>query len=109
MRPMDMVIAKYDTTGTLTNPSDLNVIESASGFSDVIISSHGWWTTAGRAQAEYAQFDGGCSNCFSQRRGNLSIPPDAQILPIGIEWPSMVADDLGAFTNIFEAFSYDDM
>lgn len=106
---MNLVIARYDSTGALTNAADLSVIDSAQGVSDIVIFSHGWWTTAGRAQNEYAQFDGGCSDCFSQRRGNLPIPPDTQILPIGIEWPSMVADDLGAFTNIFEAFSYDDM
>lgn len=106
---MDLVIAKFDGAGALINGADLNVIEASQGVSDFILSSHGWWTTAGRAQSEYAQFDAGCENCFGRRRGALPVPPDAQILPIGIEWPSMVADNLGAFTDIFEAFSYDDM
>ncbi len=39
----------------------------------------------------------------------LTIPPDRQLLPIGIEWPSMVSDTLGPFRNIFETFSYPDM
>ena len=106
---MDMIIVKFDSMGALTNSADLDVIDTSQGVSDFIVSSHGWWTTAGRAQSEYAQFDEGCASCFGRRRGPLPVPPDGQILPIGIEWPSMVAADLGAFTNIFEAFSYDDI
>lgn len=109
VRIMNLVVAKYDSTGALNNAPDLSVIDNAQDVSDFVIFSHGWWTAAGRAQAEYAQFAEGCSNCFNQHRGNWPIPSDAQILPIGIEWPSMVADGLGPFTNIFEAFSYDDM
>lgn len=106
---MDMVIAKYDATGTLANEGDLSVIESATNVTDVLIFSHGWWTAADRALREYTDFANGCGTRFAQRRGTLPIPPDAQILPIGIEWPSMVTNDLGTFANIFEAFSYDDM
>lgn len=106
---MDLVLAKIDENGVVSNPNDLNILDASTAFSNVFISIHGWWTGAEQAASEYATFVSGLSSRFAALRANLPIPPDAQLLPIGIVWPSMVPASLGPFRTIFEAFSYDDM
>jgi pimeloyl-ACP methyl ester carboxylesterase len=106
---MQIVIAALDENGAITNGKDLDVIEGSPGVTNVLIFSHGWWTSADAAEREYTQFDNGLAEALSQLRASLQIPPDEQLLPIGIQWPSMVSAALGPFRNIFEAFSYPDM
>ena len=109
---MPFVIVKIDETGKITDPDVLTgLVQEPFAFTDVFLSAHGWWTTPDRAVQEYNAFHGGLSECLAKYRSatGLVIPPDDQILAIGLQWPSMVSATLGPFRTIFEAFSYDEM
>lgn len=106
---MPFTIAKINEAGAITNPDNVNTyVRDPFDFTDVFISSHGWWTTPDGAEQEYTDFRDGLLACFETRRTapGLRIPQNDQILAVGIEWPAMVSDSLGPFDNIFEAFSY---
>lgn len=108
---MPYIIVTFKGDGTIANPNGLAAtLAQPFNFSDVLVFSHGWWTTAAQAESEYARFSDGVIACLGNRRSSLKNPPQlAQILALGIHWPSMVSESPGAFDNIFEAFSYDDM
>lgn len=107
--PTNLTIGTIDENGAITNPSDLNVIDRSTAFSEVFIFAHGWWTSPEHATDEYKTFAGGFGARLNALRATLAIPSDAQLLPIGIVWPSMVPAALGVFQNVFEAFSYADV
>lgn len=106
---MDLLIAKIDENGGITNQADLAAIEQVTAFTEVFIFSHGWWTAPERAAAEYTAFQAGLGGCLDALRGALVVPPNSQLLPIGIEWPSMVVVAGGLLADFFEAPSYPDM
>ncbi|HYM69388.1 MAG TPA: hypothetical protein VEZ44_07315 [bacterium] len=107
---MAYTIVPMASDGSIANPNVLDALAAqAAAVSDIFIFCHGWWTSAAQAQEQYTRFTDGVAACFQRRWDILAIPARNQILPIGVHWPSMVSDHPGVFTNLFEAFSYDDM
>src|SRR6202012_3665008 len=83
--------------------SDLNVatnfknaLNLPAPISDVFIYSHGWWTSATHALANYNQFSieltARISGIAGQARMALANLPSSP-LGVAIHWPSMISDD----------------
>lgn len=92
--------------GALIEPKRLRATLQAAmkqpfDFSDVFIYSHGWWTNADRAMADYTRFSIGLA-------GVILLAPclPASSLGIGIHWPSMLSEDSRSPLNFFEALSF---
>jgi len=71
-------------------------------FKDFFIYSHGWWTDATRAMADYNRFS---VEFVKAVRGVLGAAA-APALATGIHWPSMLSEDSGNITNYLEALSF---
>jgi hypothetical protein len=71
-------------------------------FDDFFIYSHGWWTDANRAMAEYNRFSVEFARVVRSASGAAAAPA----LGTGIHWPSMLSEDSGSITNYLEALSF---
>lgn len=77
-------------------------------FTDVFVYSHGWWTNAIAAAADYNRF----SVEFTRRLLLIGeAPPTLPRLPASafaaaVHWPSMLSEDQGSITNYLEALSF---
>jgi hypothetical protein len=71
-------------------------------FNDFFIYSHGWWTDANRAMAEYNRFSTEFTRVVRSAVGVAAAPA----LGTGIHWPSMLSEDSGSITNYLEALSF---
>ena len=77
-------------------------------FTDVFVYSHGWWTNATGAAADYNRF----SVEFTKRLLLIGgVPPALPHLPgstfaAGVHWPSMLSEDQNSITNYAEALSF---
>ncbi len=79
------------------------------GTTDVFLYSHGWWTSAIRAMAQYNRF----SIEFADKGIEIAslTPPaltrlPAKALGVGLHWPSMLSEDQGSALNFLEATSF---
>src|ERR1700722_11444106 len=96
--------------------ADLNVsgnffkaLNSPVAVSDVFIYSHGWWTSATRALANYNQFTIEFSafvSLIAARGSPVLTKLPASPLGIAVRWPSMIEDDESALVNKLEPFSF---
>lgn len=79
------------------------------GITDVFCYSHGWWTTAVRAVAQYNRFSiefvDRMLEIVAKEPPILSRPP-GQSLAIGLHWPSMLSEDNGSPINFGEIGSF---
>lgn len=71
-------------------------------FDDFFIYSHGWWTDATRAMADYNRFSVEFAKTLRGILGGAGRPA----LGTGIHWPSMLSEDSGNVTNYLEALSF---
>src|ERR1700682_580084 len=80
------------------------------GITDVFLYSHGWWTSAVAALADYNRF----SVNFADKTLEIAAiepPPLARLrttkaFGVGLHWPSMLSEDTGSFLNRLEATSF---
>jgi hypothetical protein len=80
------------------------------GITDVFLYSHGWWTSAVAALADYNRF----SVNFADKTLEIAAiepPPLARLrttkaFGVGLHWPSMLSEDTGALLNRLEATSF---
>jgi Alpha/beta hydrolase of unknown function (DUF900) len=80
------------------------------GITDIFLYSHGWWTTAGQAMADYNRF----SVNFADKTLEIAAiqpPPLEKLLRIkafgiGLHWPSMLSEDTMALLNKIEVTSF---
>ena len=80
------------------------------GITDVFLYSHGWWTSAVAALADYNRF----SVNFADKTLEIAAiepPPLARLrqtkaFGVGLHWPSMLSEDTGSLLNKLEAMSF---
>jgi hypothetical protein len=80
------------------------------GITDVFLYSHGWWTDAVSALADYNRF----SVNFADKTLEIALiepPPLARLrttkaFGVGLHWPSMLSEDTGALIDKLEAMSF---
>ena len=80
------------------------------GITDVFLYSHGWWTSAVAALADYNRF----SVNFADKTLEIAAiepPPLARLrqtkaFGIGLHWPSMLSEDMSSLINKLEAMSF---
>jgi hypothetical protein len=80
------------------------------GITDVFLYSHGWWTSAVAALADYNRF----SVNFADKTLEIAAiepPPLARLrqtkaFGIGLHWPSMLSEDMSSLLNKLEATSF---
>jgi hypothetical protein len=80
------------------------------GITDVFLYSHGWWTSAVQALADYNRF----SVNFADKTLEIAAmepPPLARLrqtkaFGIGLHWPSMLSEDTISILNKLEATSF---
>jgi hypothetical protein len=80
-------------------------------FTDVFIYSHGWWTTASSAAAEYNIFSIGFAKmlqhlCAQDPSPCPKFAPPFSPLAFAIHWPSMMSDDQDSVANFLEATTF---
>jgi hypothetical protein len=102
-----------NTDGIITDlrfgPNLRSAVNAPFSVTDVFIYSHGWWTSASRALADYNQF----TIEFAAHAARLSAAaspalthPPGSTLAVAIHWPSMISDDDRALVNKLEPFSF---
>ena len=80
------------------------------GITDVFLYSHGWWTSAVAALADYNRF----SVNFADKTLEIAAiepPPLAKLrttkgFGVGLHWPSMLSEDTGSLIDKLEAISF---
>ncbi len=80
------------------------------GITDVFLYSHGWWTSAVAALADYNRF----SVNFADKTLEIAAiepPPLARLrttkaFGVGLHWPSMLSEDTGSLIDKLEATSF---
>jgi hypothetical protein len=92
--------------GLILDPQATNELTSLANvpfdFDDFFIYSHGWWTDASRALAEYNLFSVEFTKVIRNAMGAGAKPG----LAAGIHWPSMLSEDSGSIENYLEALSF---
>jgi hypothetical protein len=79
------------------------------GITDVFLYSHGWWTGAVDAMADYNQFSIGFADKTLELMSGPAALARAQrvgAFGIGLYWPSMLSEDQGSLLNKLEATSF---
>ena len=91
-KPIDNYI--INTINTLMTPPF--------SHTDILMYSHGWWTSADAALIDYSRYIAGLS------KEALGLPgvADVAALGIGLHWPSMVSDDARSLLNVFEPLTF---
>lgn len=74
-------------------------------FDEYFVYSHGWWTDATRAMAEYNRFSVDFAAVVRAAAPASSLAT-GDALGMGIHWPSMLSEDSGNITNYLEALSF---
>jgi hypothetical protein len=91
--------------------SELNIVCTRRfGITDVFLYSHGWWTSAISALADYNRF----TVEFADKTLQIAaiepppLPRLQQTKPfgIGLHWPSMLSEDTGSLEDKLEALSF---
>jgi len=80
------------------------------GITDVFLYSHGWWTSAVAALADYNRF----SVNFADKTLEIAAiepPPLARLrqtkaFGVGLHWPSMLSENTGSLIDKLEAMSF---
>jgi hypothetical protein len=80
------------------------------GITDVFLYSHGWWTSAVAAMADYNRF----SVNFADKTLEIAAvepPPlprlrQTKAFGIGLHWPSMITEDTASLIDKFQATSF---
>lgn len=99
-----------DSTGLLPDPRLANLVSEAMQapfeFTDVFVYSHGWWTTATDAMADYSHFSiEFLKTACTLDPAILRSAPKASF-GIGIHWPSMLSENRHEIINLFEPLSF---
>jgi Alpha/beta hydrolase of unknown function (DUF900) len=80
------------------------------GITDVFLYSHGWWTTATEAMADYNRFSVNLANKLLEIASIQPAPLpkllNRQAFGIGLHWPSMLSEDTMALLNKVEVMSF---
>lgn len=70
------------------------------GFTDVLIFSHGWYTSMETAVGQYAAFATGTAEAFIATGNRLNA------LEIGVHWPAVTSEDSNVIEAVTQPFSY---
>jgi hypothetical protein len=93
------------TDGSIQNDLTLSM-RPPFNFSDVLIYSHGWWTSSARCMGEYNRFTIEFAKLIRTLAASLPKPPQREALGIGVHWPSMLSEDDDAIVNYAQALSF---
>lgn len=95
--------------GIIVDPGTKDIIQKAMvppfGYTDFLLYSHGWWTTAETAMIDY--------NRFLMGLAPIVVTADAAagttnrvLLGLGLHWPSMVSEDANTPLTVLQPFTY---
>jgi hypothetical protein len=95
--------------GIIVDPGTKDIIQKAMvppfGYTDFLLYSHGWWTTAETAMIDY--------NRFLMGLAPIVVTADAAagtasrvLLGLGVHWPSMISEDANTPLTVLEPFTY---
>jgi alpha/beta hydrolase family protein DUF900 len=108
----NFITAPVNENGIILDPDIGNILKDAMSppfrFTDVFVYSHGWWTDATGAVADYNRF----SMEFTKQLLLIgATPPTLPHLPASsfataVHWPSTLSEDQGSIENYAEALSF---
>jgi alpha/beta hydrolase family protein DUF900 len=109
----NFITAPINENGIILDPDIGNILKDAMAspfrFTDIFLYSHGWWTDATGAVADYNRFSMGFTKQLLVIGG--ASPPGLPRLPgsafaAAVHWPSMLSEDQSSIENYAEALSF---
>jgi hypothetical protein len=95
--------------GIIVDPGTKDIIQKAMvppfGYSDVLLYSHGWWTTAQTAMVDYNRFLMGFSP-IAVTADTAAGVQSRVLLGLGVHWPSMLSEDANTPLTVLQPFTY---
>lgn len=94
--------------GIIVDPGMKDIIQAAMvppfGYTDLLLYSHGWWTTAETAMIDYNRFLMGLAPIVVT--ADAAIGATRVLLGLGVHWPSMVSEDANTPLTVLQPFTY---
>jgi hypothetical protein len=95
--------------GIIVDPGTKDIIQRAMvppfGYTDVLLYSHGWWTTAETAMIDYNRFLMGLAPIVVAADAVAGVTSRV-LLGLGVHWPSMVSEDANTPLTVLQPFTY---
>ena len=95
--------------GIIVDPGTKDIIQKAMvppfGYTDLLLYSHGWWTTAETAMVDYNRFLMGLAPIVVTADAAAGVASRV-LLGLGIHWPSMVSEDANTPLTVLQPFTY---
>ena len=95
--------------GIIVDPGTKDIIQKAMvppfGYTDLLLYSHGWWTTAQTAMIDYNRFLMGLSPIVVTADAAAGITSRV-LLGLGVHWPAMVSEDANTPLTVLQPFTY---
>ena len=109
----NFITAPINENGIILDPDIGSILKDAMTlpfrFTDIFLYSHGWWTDATGAAADYNRFSMGFTKQLLVI--GATTPPGLPHLPASsfaaaVHWPSTLSEDQGSIENYAEALSF---
>jgi hypothetical protein len=95
--------------GIIVDPGTKDIIQKAMvppfGYTDLLLYSHGWWTTAQTAMIDYNRFLMGLSPIVVTADADAGVSSRV-LLGLGVHWPAMVSEDANTPLTVLQPFTY---
>jgi hypothetical protein len=99
-----------DSTGLLPDQRLAGIVSEAMRmpfeFTDVFVYSHGWWTSAIDAMADYSRFSIEFLKTTCSMSPSLIAAAPKSSFGVGIHWPSLLSENNHEIINLFEPLTF---
>ncbi|HEY9772172.1 MAG TPA: alpha/beta hydrolase [Planktothrix sp.] len=99
-----------DHSGLIPDPRLAAIVTEAMSapfeFTDIFIYSHGWWTTATDAMADYSRFSVEFLKTVSSISPTVITAGPKSSFGIGVHWPSTLSENTHEILNLFEPLTF---